>query len=82
MASEDNIRDILRMRRPDNIFEQMEDEEVMRDTHGTGITQVGPRSRGRPGAGRVRTLENKGGVTPRIMRPDRGIKGRSSPSET
>ena len=79
--SEDNIRKLLG-KEPVNIFEEIDrlDEDP---TYGTGITQVGPRSHGRPGNYKTKNAVLHEGVEP-LRRADRilGMKKRSSPSDT
>ena len=81
MPSEDNIRQLLRKSEA-NIFDEVDDEEWMRETYGTGITQVGPRSRRRPGRGKVKTLESDGRKPFGPPSGPTGMRKRSSPSDT
>jgi len=78
--SEENIRKLLRMRRPTaeqaNVFEEQE----MEDTYGTGVTQVGPSRRYRR---TIKTTERGGTVEPlKRSSPTTGLQKRSTPSDT
>jgi hypothetical protein len=93
MATEENIRKLLRMRRPEhalgdevpvNIFEDVEREDEFLDSYGTGITKgKNEGSRPRPGSGRVKTALKTSHTQPLRYAPlKKKLEKRQTPNDT